>query len=252
VSLTIRALLLLALGGCVQTSALGHELPDPEQAGDGDGDGDGGSEGSTTDSAWLDPEDGTSEGSETMGDDGIGLPASWDPPLGCGADPAEGLGCLPAAVTDCDLAYQPSWWRTADLHATRMWVAGVYETRSDHSFNDHPVGAATVHWSIAGSNVLVLSSYEPTHWTVLLEGEGALDHIIVTGYHAQSVTAPGDVPVDVYTLAASAVYACGYAVPGDGGGCEGEHLARFAQNVTGLPISGFDGCYTATNFRFGW
>src|SRR5262245_22549369 len=46
--------------------------------------------------------------------------------------------------------------------AAEVHVVGVYETRSDHSFGDHPVGEGSVTIERPGTHVLVLSAYEPT------------------------------------------------------------------------------------------
>lgn len=53
-------------------------------------------------------------------------------------------------------------------------------------------------WSTPGSNVLVLSSYEPTHWTIDVLPGGQLDRIVTLGYHVQTVDAPPGVLVETY------------------------------------------------------
>ncbi len=262
-------LALLAASGCVQSASLGNELAG--SAAGGGGDGDAGAYG-TADGEWSDTEYTELPGSDTAtepepgpddNDDGgstgepVTLPSSWDPPEGCTGEASDGLRCLPAAVVDCDTGTESgvSWWRADDPDAAleRLWVAGVYQTRSDHTIGHHPTGHGSVSWSIPGANVLVLSAYEPTDWTVTLAGGGQLSRVVATGHHAQSIDAPPGVVVE--TLAhvdGVSDYACGYAVPGNGGGCEGEELVAFAQQHTGLSVAGFDGCYDATEFVFGW
>ncbi|MEM6994937.1 MAG: hypothetical protein AAF721_30775 [Myxococcota bacterium] len=235
--------------GCVQSASLGGELPDAPVGFGGEGEG----------GEWDDTECGsdteghTSDDGES-GDDGT-LPSSWDPPPDCTGDAEDGRHCLPAAVTDCatEVGYVVSSWRDPVPEVERLWVAGVYETRPDAGVGDGPSGEATVRWALDGPNVLVVSAYEPTHWTVALSGAGELTRIIATGVYRQSVDAPPGVAVEIHSAeAGTADFACGYAVPGEGGGCEGEALAAFAQRAAGRSISGFDGCYSASDFYFGW
>lgn len=168
-------------------------------------------------------------------------------------DLEEGMRPETSAILDCatDAGYEVSTWRAAEAESTRLWVGGVYETRSDHSGGYHPTGTAHVDWRVPGSNVLVLSSYEPTDWTVALQDGGELYKVIAIGYHLQSVSAPPGVIVQTFSYeAGDSVVSCGYSLPGNGGGCEGEELVAVAQDLTGLGLYGFDGCYRATAFDY--
>jgi hypothetical protein len=113
------------------------------------------------------------------------------------------------------------------------------------------VGEGFVSWSMPGSNVLVVSSYEPTHWTLELAPGGELERIVAIGYHVQTVDAPEGVIVETYALeAGDCLWSCGYSLPGQGGGCEGVELVAAAEHVTGLDLYAFDGCYDATTFTY--
>ena len=168
--------------------------------------------------------------------------------LACEADPA----MVPPAVVDCDTpaGYEVSSTRTGAEGTPRLWVGGVYQTRDDHSGGYHPVGDGHVQWDIAGDNVLVLSSYEPTDWVVELGPGASLSKVIVVGYHAQTIQAPAGVETEALSYETGGGYACGYSLPGNGGGCEGEELVAFAEAHTGLTLAAFDGCYDATQFHY--
>jgi hypothetical protein len=59
------------------------------------------------------------------------------------------------------------------------------------------------------------------------------------------------VAVEIHSLEeGAATWACGFALPGEGEGCEGEELVGFATWITGLDLFAFDGCYRATAFEY--
>jgi hypothetical protein len=162
---------------------------------------------------------------------------------------------LHSAIVDCDVdgGYEVDVVR-APWTAERLWVAGVYQTRDDHSYGYHPVGDGTVLWGIPGDNVLVLSSYEPTRWIVELVEGGALSRILVFGYHGQLVDAPSSVPVEVYAYEdGTGEVACGYWLsPGfvSGSDCDADELVALAEAWTDRRLTGFDGCYDARQLRY--
>lgn len=78
----------------------------------------------------------------------------------------------------------------------RMDVLRIYESRGDHGGGYHPMGDVKVSLDSDDTEVLVLSSYEPTRWHVGRPGRKGLRHIIVTGYHDQEVLAPPGVQID--------------------------------------------------------
>jgi len=230
----------------------GDHDDDDDDDDDGHDDGEcGESDGGESDGGESDGGESDGGGMETGGDAcGLGPVPPPDPALMDGLVPNPGA----PVITDCDLpsGYDVDSWRAISEGATRLWVGGVYQTRSDHSGGYHPTGEGTVTWSTPGSNVLVLSSYEPTHWTIDVLPGGQLDRIVTLGYHVQTVDAPPGVLVETYDYeSGDCLYECGFALPGDGGGCEGEDLVAAAQHVTGLDLYAFDGCYDATTFVYG-
>lgn len=217
---------IVALGGCVLDARLG--------ALDGDGD----------------------DGDPTVGSDGSGSEDPSADDSASGSDHSEvppGLepGSGPPVILDCnyDAGYEVSSWRATEPSSPRLWVGGVYVT-VDHPFGEQPQGAGTVTWGIPGDNVLVVGSYEAADWTITLAPGGSLSKVVATGYYPQTVQAPEGVIVELYALESGTSWACGYSLPGGGGGCEGEELVAFAQQVTGLPLYAFDGCYHASAFEY--
>ena len=150
-------------------------------------------------------------------------------------------------VLDCQGSSPSSYRSSGTSAATALHIVSVYETRSDHSFGYHPTGSAFVDFALPGANVLVLSSYEPTHWTISMARGASLEKIITIGYHQQTVTLLGsstNVPVQP-----SKSRECGYSLPYRGGGCDTNILISAIQEETGLPLASFDGCYRATRFK---
>ena len=128
-------------------------------------------------------------------------------------------------------------------------VFGVYETRSDHSSGDHPVGEAGVTIDRPGPHKLVLSAYEPTNWHVTLTSGATVESIYLIGYHAQTVRVPGmpDVPVTIDTFDNGGTPGCGYSYPYNGQGCDTDELFARVEAKVG-PINTFHGCYRASQW----
>jgi hypothetical protein len=149
-------------------------------------------------------------------------------------------------ILDCATSggYEVSTYRPKLHGEPEVNVIGVYETRSDHSGADyHPTGEATVKVTRHAKQILVLSSYEPTHWTVVLDQGVTVEKILTLGYYAQPVTFQGP-SVPVQHLG----YSCGYVYPENGQGCETSTLFAKAEKSAQSPISSFAGCYRANTF----
>jgi hypothetical protein len=135
-------------------------------------------------------------------------------------------------------------------------VIGVYETRSDHSFNYHPAGEATVtvKGPLSGQMnpiTLVLSSYEPNHWQLVLDPDVAIQQIILNGYHAQTISGIGSIPVVNRSNVAGGQPSFGnyaYQWPLSTGGSSTQGLLTAIEGFTGTRISSFTGAYRATSF----
>lgn len=131
----------------------------------------------------------------------------------------------------------------AELH-----LIGVYETHSNHGSGIHPAGAATVHVERKASSILVLSSYEPVHWTVTAAEGVTLEKVILNGYHDQTADVPAGVQVEVYDGPDGSLGAYAYAWPSSEGGSDTQGLVAAVENLTGRPLTSFHGCYQATGF----
>lgn len=126
-------------------------------------------------------------------------------------------------------------------------VIGVYQTRSDHGFENHPIGDGYVRIERAGHHQLVLSAYEPTRWNLDLAPGAIVDSVHLVGYHAQSLAQSG-IPVTIDTYEQNGTFACGYAWPDDGEGCNPDALFAIARSRTGSDLTSFAGCYDAAHW----
>lgn len=141
--------------------------------------------------------------------------------------------------------YQLSYYVNPEITSPEIHVIGVYETRSDHSFNYHPSGKAYVH--VTGMTEtpvnLVLSSYEPTDW--ILDGAGLsfIQSVIVSSYHASSATGIDSSKVQIKDLGGY-----GFAWPSSSGGTNTPALVSAVESLYGTPIATFSGVYRATDF----
>ncbi len=165
--------------------------------------------------------------------------------LGCGAPPAGGG---PVVVNDC-AGEGSAYVAPRRPGGPELLVIGVYETRNDHSFDYHPTGEASVRDTRPEPHVLVLSSYEPTHWTIEADASSGLTEVILNGYHEQTVSAPGGVAVIDRSGLGNYFSACGYTWPSDDQGCDTPALVGGAEALSGRPLSSFNGCYRATSFE---
>lgn len=219
-----------------------EDEPDPPDGADGPGwpgedepeEPEGGTEG-----GGEEPERGTEGGGEEP--EG-GSSGGEDPP-----GPPEVEGPVPPAIQDCDYGggYSNNVVRNGLVDGPQLWIAGVYQTHSDHSMGHHPSGEGFVSFGLPGDNVLVLSSYEPVHWTVDLAEGGELGKIVVNGYYLQTVDAPVGIPVEIFGYESEAPpYHFGYELPED------QAFVNWAQGQTGRDMTGFDGCYDATTFVY--
>jgi hypothetical protein len=148
--------------------------------------------------------------------------------------------------------YAVTTFNAPNLIVPDISVLGVYETRSDHSFDYHPQGAATVHVRYNGSKlmdplILVLSAYEPTLWNIDAQAGTRISEIVLNGFNSQQVANSGSIPI-VNKSGASSITACSYAWPGDNQGCNTQGLVQGAQALVGAPLTAFAGVYRATDF----
>jgi TARSH-like protein len=175
---------------------------------------------------------------------GVELGCQASPPPPPPPPPADGG---PIVINDC--AYGGgSYVAPGKPGEAELLVVGVYETRSDHGFDYHPTGEAKVRDTRSTPHVLVLSSYEPTNWTIEADAASGLYEVILNGYHAQTASVPEGVKVSDRSGVENYFAACGYEWPSDDQGCDTPGLVAGAEDFSRLTLSAFSGCYRATDF----
>ncbi|MFN3200194.1 MAG: thrombospondin type 3 repeat-containing protein [Bradymonadia bacterium] len=139
-----------------------------------------------------------------------------------------------------------------DIGASEVHVVGIYESRGDHSGGFHPRGDTRVEVNRTGVPItLVLSSYEPTHWTLALAPGVQLQQVILNGYHTQTIEGHGGAPVTFRHEPGNYYTACAYVWPSGNGGCDTNALISGIEGDLGLPVTSFHGCYRGTEFVLG-
>ena len=157
-------------------------------------------------------------------------------------------------LQDCPTSegYSVSSYSQPDADGKDLLVLGIYESRSDHGGGSHPEGTATVHERRTTPHILVLSSYEPTLWTIDAAAGTQLESVILNGYYTQRVTGlPPNVKVIDRTGVGHSLADCAIRWPDDPEGCETPKLASGLRQLTSRDVTGFAGCYRATQFTVG-
>ncbi len=150
-------------------------------------------------------------------------------------------------IEDCptEQGYRVTGYTKPDPRGPELVVLGIYESSSDHS----ATGEATVHVKRTTPHVLVLSSYEPTRWTLDVAPGARLERVILNGYHAQSLASvPAGVAVENRSEVGHYLSACAYKWPDDNQGCNTQGLMTGLQRLTSHEVTDFAGCYRATQF----
>lgn len=131
-------------------------------------------------------------------------------------------------------------------------VFGVYETRSDHSYDSHPTGDGDVTILRPGVHHIVLSAYEPTAWHLKVGPGVTLASVHLIGYSEQTVELLNTTDTPVITSdieeTGTGTVDCGFAFPNDDGGCDTPGLLARAKDLTGEDFTSFHGCYHATSW----
>ncbi len=109
-------------------------------------------------------------------------------------------------------------------------------------------GDTTVILARPGNHVLVMSAYEATTWHVQLMPGAVLEHVYVTGYHAQKVEGvPAGVDVLIQTHDSGDPYAVGYQYPNH----DTQSLLTLVSKVTHHTPTSFHGCHSASQWYIG-
>jgi hypothetical protein len=98
------------------------------------------------------------------------------------------------------------------------------------------------------SIVVVLSSYESVHWVLDIAAGTDVAEVILNGYEVHTVEGEGAATVTDRSGLGNYLEACGYAYPGEDGGCETESLIAAAEGLTETTLAVFAGCYEASSF----
>lgn len=111
-------------------------------------------------------------------------------------------------------------------------ILSIYEAHTQ--FDD-----AIVAVEVDEETVLVLSAYDPVHWRVAEDHEGAIQRIIVAGDEETQITAPPGVPIELADRSGSSD---DWWAPGT------RTLVDRAQAISGLHLRSFHGCYRGASF----
>lgn len=108
-------------------------------------------------------------------------------------------------------------------------------------------GTVTVDVNRPGPSILFLSAYEATQWQINVAPGSTVERIVLSGYYAQTVAAPAEVPVESHSFdGGDGVYlGTGYQWPSVG---TAEVVAN-AEAATGRTLTSFRGCYEGASFQ---
>ncbi|RVT51544.1 hypothetical protein [Rubrivivax albus] len=154
--------------------------------------------------------------------------------------PVRGAPSAPAAA-DRSAGGRPVLSLTKE---TQVEGVGVYEGQGAKHGYDKPRTAGAVEVRVRRSSkpiALVLSSYEPVQWVVVLEPGARLAAVLLSGYHESTVKGASTAPV--YQIGRTYAYSMG------GGGYAA--LQHEVVRWTGKPISAFQGRYDGSRFTVG-
>jgi len=124
--------------------------------------------------------------------------------------------------------------------AEELHIVSVYQPNG---------GAITVDITRAGVPLtLVLSSYEPVQFNLVLAPGVLLEHVILNGYNVHGIQGHGQAMVTDMSGAPEYIVACGYFWPENNDGCDTPGLVAGAEALTGLTLTSFVGCYEGGSF----
>ena len=98
---------------------------------------------------------------------------------------------------------------------------------------------------------LVLSSYVRTQWRLVLAQGVLLEQVVLNGAIESALV---EIPegIDLFDQTGDqALTACAFSWPDDNLGCETQQLVHRAEELTGLTLTSFQGCYDGIAFEIG-
>jgi hypothetical protein len=138
------------------------------------------------------------------------------------------------------------------LLVPELHIFGIYESDGGHG---DPPGNLTLEVDRAVQMTLVLSSYEPVNYTVVVDPAATIDRVVVNGYYGHTVTvvdpygAPLAVPIDNHSPYTNGSFGDYPFSTGGGYAAETQQFIATLEGYTGLDATAFWGCYHATGFR---
>jgi hypothetical protein len=148
---------------------------------------------------------------------------------------------LPMPAGLCNEGQGPLTSFTAPMpQPEELHIVGVYQATNN---------AITV--TINRTNIpltVVLSSYEPVKFTLVLAPGVLLEHVILNGYNPHTLEGEGTAMVTDLSDNFDYLAACAYVWPESDGGCDTPTLVSGAEALTGLDLTTFVGCYEGISF----
>lgn len=109
-------------------------------------------------------------------------------------------------------------------------------------------GQVTVNVAVTGKPlILAFSAYDKTQWIVESREGVRIEKVILSGYHAQSITGiPPNTPIEVYTHDHSP---CDECTQGEGYFYSYQRVPERLEDITGLSASSWQGKYQGEEFN---
>lgn len=167
-------------------------------------------------------------------------------PFTAQAEPCGGLEPSSPTAVFLDCAYGQETNATPASGSPAIRVVSLYETRSDHSFDNHPTGQASVQVNDPGPTLLWLEVYEPTNFSVQAGGGASLVDVIAEGYYTPGLVLPLGVPGEIHSYYLDNQVNDCPDWSGNPGDCINDVEPQRVLEHTGLCVASIDACYRAT------
>lgn len=131
-------------------------------------------------------------------------------------------------------------WLNPNPGLPELHMIGLYESDGGHN---GPPGTTTVNVNRATEMILVFSSYEDVDWVINAVPGANITRIFLNGYNPQTVMGV-NAPVDNHSPYQNWFGDIGYTWQDAGT----QLVATQVQNITGLTMTSFAGCYHGTGF----
>lgn len=150
-----------------------------------------------------------------------------------------GTATGPVVASGCG-GYGLSTYSVAVPTQPELHLIGVYQPDGG--------GAIDVDLQRGGDQIVVLSSYAAVQWNLTAAPGVNVTQVVLNGYELQGLTGFAG-PVDNRSPAGNWLGAYGYAWPAATGGSDTAALVQAVEQLTGLTLTSFTGCYESAGFR---